>query len=101
MPLREQIVVVAGGSGTVGSGIVFRLLEAGASVIVPCRAESSRDAMLQDLSLEDHSFSGELEQVLRTPIVNVAEDGASVLAEYIKQNFPDGIDHVFSSLGGW
>lgn len=102
MALAGKVTVVAGGSGIVGVGIVFRLLEAGATVVVPCRSERSLKALIDDLQLDQPPLSEINKENLHKVPCNVAEEsGAQALAEYVKTNFPDGIDHVVSSLGGW
>ena len=35
--LANKVAVVTGGSGTVGSGIIYQLLSAGAKVVAPIR----------------------------------------------------------------
>ncbi len=56
--LSDAIVVVAGGTGSVGEGLVRQFLRQGATVVVPYRSDARRERLEQYVSdIEDGSLS--------------------------------------------
>lgn len=91
--LTERICLVAGGTGTVGEGIVRAFLRAGATVIVPSRAEERLAALADRLAPE---LRGGL-----VPLVGDIGDpeGAAALRDQVLTRFGH-LDAVVASLGG-
>jgi NAD(P)-dependent dehydrogenase (short-subunit alcohol dehydrogenase family) len=94
MSLKDRIVFVAGGCGTVGSGIALALLNEGAKVWVASRSAEKLEQikstvpeqLRSQLSLAKYDVSQESECIkLRDEILTQDKK----------------INHVFSSLGGW
>jgi NAD(P)-dependent dehydrogenase (short-subunit alcohol dehydrogenase family) len=92
--LSDKIIAVAGGTGSVGQGIVRTLLKEEATVIVPCRKKGSEKDLL--LNIQDLR-SGKLHLIFE----NISEEkGALQIREDIHSIFGP-IDMAVASLGGW
>ena len=90
--LDNSVVVVAGGAGGIGEGIVAALLESGARIAVPSRAEQRLDA------LRDHV--GGADRLLGV-VGNVADDrGADRVRDEIVGTLGPP-DAVVVAVGGW
>jgi NAD(P)-dependent dehydrogenase (short-subunit alcohol dehydrogenase family) len=80
--LEGKVVVVAGGSGTVGSGIVYEFLKSGAKVVVPIRGESSLKNLQAELDGVD------LKGVLDTFTCVVSDEASCAdFAKYISDKY--------------
>jgi NAD(P)-dependent dehydrogenase (short-subunit alcohol dehydrogenase family) len=91
--LTERICLIAGGTGTVGEGIVRAFLRAGATVVVPSRSEERLAALAE-----------RLEPGLLGGLVSLAgdigdPDDAARLRDAVFARF-GRIDAVVASLGG-
>jgi NAD(P)-dependent dehydrogenase (short-subunit alcohol dehydrogenase family) len=94
MSLAGKVVVVAGSSGIVGSGIARAFLEKGATLVTPVRSEKSKPILEKD-------FEGLDTKSLDVPILDVGtEAGAAELAKHISEKY-GAVDHIVSSLGAW
>ena len=79
-------------AGTVGSGIVKRFLQVGATVIAPLRSEGSKGRL-------SASLAGVATERLHTPVADWStEPGAEQLAAYVKEH-GGVVDHVVSISG--
>lgn len=92
MTLDGRVVVVAGGAGTVGSGIVHAFLAAGATVVVPSRDPARLDALRRELDDPDRMVG--IEADVGTP------EGAAAVRAAVARDHGDRVDHVVASLGG-
>ena len=93
LSLADQVVLVAGGAGTVGQGIVRALLAAGATVAVPSRDEARLAALRAPL---DPAASDRLV----TLVAHVGSaDGAELLRDQLVARF-GRVNHAVASLGG-
>lgn len=95
-PLNDRAIVVAGGTGNVGSFITGELLKRGTTVAVPSRSEEKLDGLREHLAQQIGDT--DLER-LHTLVGNVGEEaGAEALREQITSEVgaPDG---VVASLG--
>ncbi len=92
--LDKKIAVVAGGTGSVGEGVVRSFLREGAEVVVPCRSEQKRERLqryTQDVAEQRlHLYPA------------IVSDPQSVLdfRQAVVDNFPR-VDLAVASLGGW
>lgn len=95
MQLRGRTIVVAGGTGNVGSHVVRALLASGARVAVPSRSADNVDGLWEYLA--EHVGGEELSR-LETFVGHSGGDGGSVLVRRIVDavGAPDG---VVASLG--
>lgn len=93
--LSGQRVVIAGGTGSVGEGIVRSYLRTGAHVIVPTRSEKSIDSFLQVLGGEGHS-----DRLSMVADDYTTFDGAISTADRINKEF-GAVDNVVATIGGW
>eukprot|EP00884_Botryococcus_braunii_P017489 jgi/Botrbrau1/4423/Bobra.0348s0013.1 len=94
MALSGKVIVVAGTSGIVGSGIAHAFVKQGAVLVAPVRSLSSKEQLLKDI---DGLDGGSLDVVA----VDVGtEEGATQLAKHIKEKYGE-IDHAVSSIGAW
>nr|HQV33224.1 SDR family NAD(P)-dependent oxidoreductase [Calditrichia bacterium] len=92
--LDGKIAVVAGGTGQVGEGIVKRLIQAGATVIVPVRSKNAANQLAGYLdSLPDKRL------VLIEGDLSNAESAALFRNELLRKF--SRIDLAVASLGGW
>ena len=92
--LDGKIAVVAGGTGQVGEGIVKRLIQAGATVIVPVRSKNAANQLAGYLdSLPDKRL------VLIDGDLSNAESAALFRNELLRKF--SRIDLAVASLGGW
>jgi NAD(P)-dependent dehydrogenase (short-subunit alcohol dehydrogenase family) len=94
MTTPNRTVVVAGGTGAVGTGIVRSWLRAGARVVVPSRSAANRATLVAAMS---DVASGELitlEGGLDTP------DAATALRDAIWSRVKE-VDVAVASIGGW
>jgi NAD(P)-dependent dehydrogenase (short-subunit alcohol dehydrogenase family) len=97
--LQNKTVVVAGGTGNVGSFVVKALLERGASVVVPSRSEQK----LRELKayLANHG-SGDGPDRLTTFIAEFGDQtGADKLLRQITTSQLRPPDAVIATLGSW
>lgn len=94
MALSGKVVVIAGTSGIVGSGIAHAFIEQGAVLVAPVRNEKSKVVLLNDLEGLDVASVDVLVLDVGT------EEGATQLADYIKGKYGE-IDHAVSSIGAW
>ena len=92
--LEGKVAVVAGGTGSVGEGIVRALLREGAQVVVPCRSEQKREK-LQEYVQELAGDRLHLYPAVVSDLQSVTEFRSAVL-----DNFPR-VDLAVASLGGW
>jgi NAD(P)-dependent dehydrogenase (short-subunit alcohol dehydrogenase family) len=88
--MKDAIVVVAGGAGTVGSGIVRAFVDMGARVVIPSRSHDRVAAVKNEVSSPDE-------------VVGVLADigtpgGAKEVADAV--NDLGTLKHVVASLGG-
>eukprot|EP00850_Spirogloea_muscicola_P006342 SM000030S11351 [mRNA] locus=s30:243515:259426:- [translate_table: standard] len=88
---RRQVALVAGGTGTVGSGIVRSFLAGGATVVVPSRNAQRLDTL--------RSECGETEELHLVKVDVSSEEGARYILKYIDGNLDGQLDHVVTSLG--
>lgn len=93
--LSGRRVVVAGGTGSVGEGIVRGYLRAGADVIVPTRSEARRDEFIEVLEEE-----GDTERLHLLVADYSTFEGARNLAERVENEVGTATD-VAGSIGGW
>ena len=99
MSLKNQLVLVAGGSGTVGSGVTRALLKQGATVIVPSRSLESLK------TLKEKYIQKEDEERLFTIQVDIGDEKEILkLKDFVlKIALENKIEfkHVISSIGNW
>lgn len=96
--MSQKVVLVAGGTGNVGSFLVRGLLEQGASVIVPSRSEESLVSLRNNLQ---QSVDNGLLNNLHTVVGNVGEESE---AEKVRDEIYEAFgapDAVAASLGGF
>lgn len=90
--LERSVVLVAGGAGAVGEGIVAALLDAGATVAVPSRDQTSLDRLRDSVGGADRLLGA------------VGDLGDPVDAERIRDEIVGALgppDAVVASVGGW
>jgi NAD(P)-dependent dehydrogenase (short-subunit alcohol dehydrogenase family) len=92
MTMDGRVALVAGGAGTVGSGIVHAFLQAGATVIVPSRDPARIDALRSELDAP--------ERVIGIVADVAMPDGATAVRAAVERDHGGRIDHVVASLGG-
>lgn len=92
MTMDGRVALVAGGAGTVGSGIVHAFLQAGATVIVPSRDPARIDALRAE--------TGAPERVIGMLADVGSPEGAARVRAAVEREHGDRIDHVVASLGG-
>lgn len=85
-------IVVAGGSGVIGSGIVRHLLQQGAEVIAPVRSEEGAQRLKDTVRKED------LER-LTVKITDVSDPAKAQELAASLQKEKRIINHVISSIG--
>lgn len=90
--LRECNAVVAGGTGSVGEGIVRNLLSHGATVIVPYRTEKKRAA------LEEYVSDVAEDRLHMVECSLTDEESTTQLKEHLKENYSQ-IDIGVACLG--
>ncbi len=92
--LDGNVAVVAGGTGSVGEGIVRSFLREGAEVVVPCRSEQKRERLasyVQDVAENRlHLY----------PAIVSDEESVRDFRTAVIDNFPR-VDLAVASLGGW
>lgn len=94
MSFAGKVVVVAGTSGIVGSGIARAFLAEDAIVVAPVRSKKSLASFIEDWT---KLGKGELDVVE----VDVGtESGAAQLADHVKAKYSE-VDHAVSSIGAW
>lgn len=93
--LQGQRVVIAGGTGSVGEGIVRSYLRAGAHVIIPTRSEEKSQAFINILGDQ-----GKTEQLSFIVGDYTSLDTADATAKNIEEKF-GAIHHVVATIGGW
>ncbi|RPA58659.1 SDR family oxidoreductase [Aerococcus agrisoli] len=93
--LSNSRVVIAGGTGSVGEGIVRAYLKAGAEVIVPSRSEEKIAEFKKVLG--DTVPTEKLHLVVAT--YNTFDSAENFAKEIIDTFGP--VDHVVASIGGW
>ncbi len=92
--LANTTAVVAGGTGSVGEGIVRTLLSEGARVIVPWRSEEKKNVLYRSIADEDRD---------RLVFRQVAlDDESSVVSfrDWLEETEPR-LDLAVACLGGW
>ncbi|WP_455382271.1 SDR family NAD(P)-dependent oxidoreductase [Salinispira pacifica] len=92
--LEQKTVVVAGGTGSVGEGLVRAFLEEGATVVVPCRSPAKQERLRQYVEGPGS------EQLVCIP-GNVGDEGSC--AEFwaqVDNRYPT-VDMGIACLGGW
>lgn len=94
--------MVAGGTGSVGEGLVRSFLKGGATVVVPYRTEARRDALLQYTSdLPDESPEGTARGTLAcVPCALDSEQDMMALRDHLATTYP-AIDLAVACIGGW
>lgn len=103
MTMDGRVALVAGGAGTVGSGIVHAFLHAGATVLVPSREQARLDALRSELAA-----SGELTGALGERLIGIEADiatpaGAATVRQVVERDVigrGGHLDHLVTSLGG-
>ena len=92
--MKNKVAVVAGGTGSVGEGIVRTLLGIGVQVVVPYRNEQKKQSLMdyvQDLDREKlHCWPVELGNA----------ESMAALKKRLKQEF-GAIDLAVACIGGW
>jgi NAD(P)-dependent dehydrogenase (short-subunit alcohol dehydrogenase family) len=99
MSLKDQLVLVCGGSGTVGSGVVRSLLSKGATVVVPSRSE----APLVTLK-EKYIKQEDVERLFTFQLdIGTPEDALKIKESILKICEEKKVEfkHVVSSIGSW
>lgn len=91
--LVDQVVLVAGGAGTVGQGIVRGLLAAGATVAVPSRSEARLAALRAPLAEAEAAR-------LVTLVADVRSAGGAELVRDQLVGRLGAVHHAVASLGG-
>ncbi|GAQ86226.1 hypothetical protein KFL_002770030 [Klebsormidium nitens] len=93
--LANKVAVVTGGSGTVGSGIIYQLLKAGAKVIAPVRNERGKQSLLSELESLPSTAN------LETPLADVSDaKSVEALGNEVKTKYGT-VDHVVTAVGSW
>lgn len=92
--LDGKCVVVAGGTGSVGEGLVRAFLQEGAQVIVPCRSPEKSER------LESYVRNDGGDRLLCIPGNVGEEDSATEFWTAVRGRFPR-IDLGVACLGGW
>jgi NAD(P)-dependent dehydrogenase (short-subunit alcohol dehydrogenase family) len=92
MTMDGRVALIAGGAGTVGSGIVHAFLQAGATVIVPSRDRARLDALRDALDERERVIG--IEADVATP------EGAARVRAAVERDHGGQIDHLVTSLGG-
>eukprot|EP01080_Neovahlkampfia_damariscottae_P009137 gene9137-1226_t len=99
MSLQNQLVFVAGGSGTVGSGVTRALLNQGATVVVPSRSTESLQTLKEKYIRKEDAerlFTIQADIGNEKDILKVKEYVLKIASEN-KVDFK----HVVSSVGHW
>ncbi len=92
--LDGTVAVVAGGTGSVGEGIVYALLSNGADVVVPCRSEQKRER------LEDYVKAVAADRLHLYPALVGDPQSVEEFRRAVEENFTR-VDLAVASLGGW
>lgn len=93
----KAVALVTGGSGVVGSGVVYAFLQAGALVIAPVRNEKGKASLLSDL--DDLGATGQAN--LSIPLADVSDPkSVAKLGEDVRAKHGK-LDHVVTCVGGW
>ena len=92
--LEDNVAIVAGGTGSVGEGLVRALLRAGAEVVVPYRNERKKAALGQYVA---DVGQGRLHCL---PARLARNDSAVELRQALRERFVR-IDLAVACLGGW
>jgi 3-oxoacyl-[acyl-carrier protein] reductase len=93
--LTDRCVVIAGGTGSVGEGIVRAWLSSGARVVVPTRSPARLEEFRQVLGAE-----GDTNRLMLLVADYTTVDGAAGLAERIEREHGPVTDTV-ASVGSW
>jgi len=107
MTMDGRVALVAGGAGTVGSGIVHAFLHAGATVIVPSRERARIDALRSELEASGEMI-GALGDALSERLIGIEADiampaGAAEVRKVVERDVigrGGQLDHLVTSLGG-
>lgn len=91
MTLDGRVALVAGGAGTVGSGIARAFLRAGATVIVPSRSAARIEALRGEAEHADRLVGVEAD--IGSP------EGAARVRDLVERDH-GRLDHLVTSLGG-
>ncbi len=92
--LDGNVAVVAGGTGSVGEGIVRSFLREGAEVVVPCRSEQKRERLVSYVQ----DVAGD--RLHLYPAIVSDEESVRDFRTAVIDNFPR-VDLAVASLGGW
>ncbi len=92
--LQDQVVVVGGGTGSVGEGLVRTFLEEGATVIVPYRSEEKRR------SLEQY-VGGIAQGELVCLEGNIGDEESIQVFRNELHRHTDHVDLAVACIGGW
>lgn len=90
--LAGKVALIAGGAGTVGSGIVRGFLRAGAKVVVPSRRAEALSSLKEEM--------GNPPELLTIETEVSTEAGMAKVLEFIDKELGGQLDHVVTSLGG-
>jgi NAD(P)-dependent dehydrogenase (short-subunit alcohol dehydrogenase family) len=96
MPLQaNNVVLVTGGTGVIGTGLIESLLQRQVKVIVPSRSQDSLDRFIQ-------KFESKKDLIYGIVADAATLDGLNAIYELVVKNFGEnGLDHVVSIQGGW
>lgn len=92
--LKNQVILVAGGTGGVGEEIVRSLLEAGATVAVPSRSEANLERLRAYCAHVGPGQLHTLHQEMSTP------DGADNVRAWLLERTGGRLDAVVAALNG-
>lgn len=107
MTMDGRVALVAGGAGTVGSGIVHAFLHAGATVLVPSRERARLDALRSELAASGE-MTGASGAALSDRLIGIEADiatpeGAATVRQVVERDVigrGGHLDHLVTSLGG-
>lgn len=104
MTMDGRVALVAGGAGTVGSGIVHAFLHAGATVLVPSRERARLEALRSELAASGDMPAAALSERLIGIEADIATpDGAATVRQAVERDVigrGGHLDHLVTSLGG-
>ena len=92
--LQNQVVVVGGGTGSVGEGLVRTFLEENATVIVPCRSEEKRERLEQYVSTVPEGELVCLEG-------NICDEASTQVFRNELRKHTDRVDLAVACIGEW
>jgi 3-oxoacyl-[acyl-carrier protein] reductase len=102
MTMDGRVALVAGGAGTVGSGIVHAFLNAGATVIVPSRERARLDALRGELASAGLPAGASERLIVIEADIAMPAGAAEIRALVERDVIGRGgqLDHLVTSLGG-